>query len=27
MDSFIPKWQFYLNQLNRLPISREDWVH
>ena len=25
MDRFMPKWQFYLDQLNRLPVSHEDW--
>jgi predicted metal-dependent hydrolase len=25
MDRFIPKWQFYRNELNRLPISHTDW--
>ena len=25
MDSFMPKWQFYLDRLNRLPVSHEDW--
>lgn len=25
MDRFMPKWQFYLDHLNRLPVSHEDW--
>ena len=25
IDRFMPKWQFYLDQLNRLPVSHEDW--
>jgi len=25
IDRFMPRWQFYLDQLNRLPISHEDW--
>jgi predicted metal-dependent hydrolase len=24
MDRFIPKWQFYRDQLNRLPVWHED---
>ena len=27
MDRFIPKWQFYRDQLNRLPVSHEKWVY
>ncbi|MDX9789173.1 MAG: SprT family zinc-dependent metalloprotease [Desulfobacterales bacterium] len=27
MDRFMPKWQFYLDRLNRLPVSHEDWVY
>jgi len=27
MDQFMPKWQFYRDQLNRLPVSHEDWVY
>ncbi|MFZ0134347.1 MAG: SprT family zinc-dependent metalloprotease [Desulfobacterales bacterium] len=27
MDRLIPKWQFYLDQLNRLPVSHEDWAY
>jgi predicted metal-dependent hydrolase len=26
MDRFIPKWQLYRSQLNRLPISHDDWA-
>jgi predicted metal-dependent hydrolase len=25
MDRFMPKWKFYLDQLNQLPVSHEDW--
>ena len=25
MDQFMPKWQFYKDQLNRLPVKHEDW--
>ncbi|MFZ0612077.1 MAG: SprT family zinc-dependent metalloprotease [Desulfobacterales bacterium] len=27
MDRFMPKWTFYLDQLNRLPVSHEDWAY
>jgi len=27
LDSFIPKWQFYRDALNRLPVRHEDWVY
>lgn len=27
MDRFMPKWQFYRSQLNRLPVSHQDWMH
>ena len=27
MDRFMPKWHFYLERLNRLPVSHEDWVY
>ena len=27
MDQFMPQWQFYRNQLNRLPVSHEDWAY
>jgi len=27
MDRFMPKWQFYHDQLNRLPVSHEDWAY
>jgi predicted metal-dependent hydrolase len=27
MDQFMPKWQFYRDQLNRLPVSHEDWAY
>ena len=27
MDRFMPKWQFYRDQLNRLPVSHEDWAY
>ena len=25
MDRFMPKWRHYRHQLNRLPVSHEDW--
>ncbi len=25
MDQFMPKWRFYKEQLNRLPVRHEDW--
>ncbi len=25
MDRFMPKWQFYREQLNRLPVRHEEW--
>jgi len=27
MDQCIPQWQFYRDQLNRLPVSHEDWAY
>ncbi|HEX9731457.1 MAG TPA: SprT family zinc-dependent metalloprotease [Thermoanaerobaculia bacterium] len=27
MDRFIPKWQFYREVLNRLPVRRETWSY
>jgi predicted metal-dependent hydrolase len=27
MDQFIPKWRFYKEELNRLPVSHEDWAY
>jgi hypothetical protein len=27
MDQFMPKWRFYKDQLNRLPVRHEDWMH
>lgn len=27
MDQFLPKWQFYREQLNRLPVKHEEWVY
>ena len=27
MDGFIPKWQFYRDELNRLPVRHEDWTY
>ncbi|MDF1593636.1 MAG: SprT family zinc-dependent metalloprotease [Desulfobacterales bacterium] len=27
MDRFMPKWQFYQAQLNRLPVSHEAWAY
>lgn len=25
MDQFMPKWRFYKDELNRLPVRHEDW--
>jgi predicted metal-dependent hydrolase len=25
MDEFMPKWRFYKDELNRLPVRHEDW--
>ncbi|MFZ5531490.1 MAG: M48 family metallopeptidase [Pseudomonadota bacterium] len=25
MDGFMPKWKFYRDELNRLPVRHEDW--
>jgi predicted metal-dependent hydrolase len=27
MDRFLPKWQFYREKLNRLPVSHEYWAY
>src|SRR4029453_15814464 len=27
LDQFMPQWQFYRDQLNRLPVSHEDWAY
>jgi len=27
MDQFMPKWKFYRDQLNRLPVRHEDWEY
>lgn len=27
MDQFMPQWQFYREQLNRLPVRHEDWAY
>jgi len=27
MDRFMPSWQLYRDQLNRLPVRHEDWVY
>ncbi len=27
MDRFMPKWQFYRDELNRLPVSHVDWKY
>jgi predicted metal-dependent hydrolase len=27
MDQYMPKWQYYRGQLNRLPVSHEDWIY
>ncbi|MFZ2302553.1 MAG: SprT family zinc-dependent metalloprotease [Gallionella sp.] len=27
MDQFMPKWRFYKDRLNRLPVRHEDWAY
>jgi len=27
MDQFMPKWRFYRDELNRLPVRHETWVY
>jgi predicted metal-dependent hydrolase len=27
MDTFMPKWRFYRDELNRFPVSHEDWKY
>lgn len=27
MDRFMPKWRFYRDQLNRLPLKQESWIY
>jgi len=27
MDQFMPKWRFYKEELNRLPVRHEDWAY
>lgn len=27
MDRFMPRWYFYRDRLNRLPVSHEDWAY
>lgn len=27
MDGFMPKWKFYRDELNRLPVRHDDWVY
>jgi predicted metal-dependent hydrolase len=27
MDQFMPKWRFYKDELNRLPVRHENWVY
>jgi predicted metal-dependent hydrolase len=27
MDQIMPQWRFYRDQLNRLPVSHEDWTY
>ena len=27
LDQFMPQWQFYRDQLNRLPVSHEAWTY
>ncbi len=27
MDQFMPKWRFYKDQLNKLPVRHENWIY
>ena len=27
MDQYMPKWQFYRQRLNRLPVAHTDWIY
>ena len=27
MDKYMPKWKFYRDELNRLPVRHDDWVY
>lgn len=27
MDHFMPKWKFYRDELNQLPVNHEDWIY
>jgi hypothetical protein len=27
MDKFMPKWHFYREKLNHLPVSHENWIY
>lgn len=27
LDKFMPKWQFYRDKLNQLPVSHENWIY
>ncbi len=27
MDKFMPKWRFHRDELNRLPVSHQDWTY
>ena len=27
MDQFMPKWRFYKDELNKLPVRHEDWAY
>ena len=27
MDQFMPKWRFYKDELNRMPVRHEDWAY
>jgi hypothetical protein len=27
MDHYLPKWRFYKDELNRLPVKHEDWKY
>lgn len=27
MDQFMPKWQFYRSELNKMPVGHEEWIY
>lgn len=27
LEQFMPKWQFYRDELNRLPVSHQNWIY